>query len=204
MIYEMRTYDIRPRGVPEYQKRFEAKLSGRLEFSKLFGHWYTEVGPLNQIVAIWPYDSLEHRAETRAAAEASGKWPPDTSELILSMRSEIYMPAPFMSPTGERDVGPIYEMRLYTYQPEVVPTVLEVWGDAIAERQRFSPLVGCWYSEGGGLDNFVHLWAYRSFDERLRIRLEAREKGVWPTPQMFAPDRQRSKVLLPASFSPLR
>ena len=204
MIYEIRTYDIRPLDVPEYQKRFEARLDGRQEFSKLFGHWYTEVGPLNQVVAIWPYDSLEQRAEIRAAAEASGKWPPDTGELIASMKSEIFTPAPFMPPPGDRDVGPIFDMRLYTFQPEMIPSVLEQWGGALPERERLSPLVGCWYSESGGLGNFVHMWAYRSFDERMRIRAEARAAGVWPTPGMPPPDRQENKILLPASFSPVQ
>ena len=204
MIYEIRTYDIRPQKVPEYQKRFEAKLAGRQKFSKLFGHWYTEIGPLNQIVAIWPYESLARRAEIRSEAEASGKWPPDTAEQIVGMTSRIFEPAAFMPPPGERDVGPIFEMRTYTYQSEAVPTVLSQWAAAIEKRTRVSPLVGCWYSDGGGEGNYVHMWAYRSLDERMRIRAEARAAGIWPAPGFLPPDRQENKILLPASFSPIR
>ena len=204
MIYEIRTYDIRPQKVPEYQDRFEAKLAGRLEFSPLFGHWYTEIGPLNQIVAIWPYESLASRAEIRAAAEASGKWPPDTAEQIVGMTSRIFEPAPFMPPPGERDVGPIFDMRVYTYQAEAIPEVLSRWGEAAGKRARMSPLVGCWYSDGGGEGNLVHVWAYRSLDERMRIRAEARAAGVWPPAGSPPPDRQENKILLPAPFSPIR
>ena len=204
MVYEIRTYDIRPQKVPEYQKRFEAKLAGRQKFSKLFGHWYTEIGPLNQIVAIWPYESLARRAEIRSEAEASGKWPPDTAEQIVGMTSRIFEPAAFMPPPGERDVGPIFEMRTYTYQSEAVPTVLSQWAAAIEKRTRVSPLVGCWYSDGGGEGNYVHMWAYRSLDERMRIRAEARAAGIWPAPGFLPPDRQENKILLPASFSPIR
>ena len=204
MINEIRTYDLKMGLVPEYQKRFGEKLPGRLEFSSLGGHWYTEIGPLNQVVAIWPYDDLEQRSQTRIRAEASGKWPPDTGDLIVRMKSEIYLPAPFMTPLGERKIGPIYEMRLYTYDPEAIPSVLEAWSDQIADRTKLSPLAGCWYSESGGLDNFIQMWAYESFDERLRIRAEARATGVRPPAGSPKPVSQENKVLLPASFSPMQ
>ena len=129
MIHEIRTYNLKLGQLQEYWKRFSEKLPARQGLSKLGGHWYTEVGPLNQMVAIWPYESLEQRAEIRRAAEAEPNpvWPPDTSDLIVSMVSEIYLPAPFMDPLGEKDIGPLYEMRLYTYPSEGMPQVLEAW-----------------------------------------------------------------------------
>ena len=204
MIYEMRTYDLKPNSVPEYQKRFGEKLPGRLEFSSLGGHWYTEIGPMNQIVAIWPYDSLEQRSQIRWEAEASGKWPPDTADLIVDMRSEIYLPAPFMTPLGARNIGPIYEMRIYTYAPEDIPVLMEDWGRRVPDREKLSPMAGCWYTESGGLNNFIHMWAYSSFEERLRIRQEARDKRVWPPPSSATLLKQVTKILFPASFSPMQ
>ncbi|MBI1927733.1 NIPSNAP family protein [Candidatus Poribacteria bacterium] len=206
MIYEIRTYNLKTGTLSEYWKRFSEKLPGRQELSKLGGHWYTEVGLLNQMVAIWPYDDLDQRARIRREAESgpNPKWPPDTSELIISMVSEIYLPAPFMAPLGERKLGPLYEMRLYTYPPESIPQVLEAWSKGIAERVKLSPLAGCWYSEFGGLNNFIHLWAYPSFDERLRIREEARAKGIWPPRNSVTPVRQETKILFPAPFSPMQ
>ena len=206
MIYEIRTYNLKLGQLNEYWKRFSEKLPARQKLSKLGGHWYTEVGPLNQMVAIWPYESLEQRAEIRRAAEAEPNpvWPPDTSDLIISMVSEIFLPAPFMEPLGEKDIGPLYEMRLYTYPSEGMPQVLEAWGAAIPERVKFSPLVGCWYSEYGGVNNFIHLWAYRSFEERARIRAETREKGVWSPKGSVRPITQEIKLLFPAPFSPMQ
>ena len=94
---------------------------------------------------------------------------------------------------------PLYEMRLYTYPSEGMPQVLEAWGAAIPERVKFSPLAGCWYSEYGGVNNFIHIWAYKSFEERARIRAETREKGVWRPPKgSVRPITQESKLLLPA------
>ena len=206
MICEVRTYNLKTNNLQEYWKRFGEKLPGRQEFSPLGGHWYTEVGPLNQMVAIWPYENLEQRAELRQRAEAgpNPKWPPDSAELIVDMVSQIYQPAPFMRPLGAGSMGPLYEMRLYTYPAEAIPAVLEGWGNCIDEREKFSPLVGCWYAECGGLDNFIHLWAYANFEERLRIREEVRARDIWPPPSPVKPVRQVNKILYPAPFSPLQ
>ena len=85
MIYEIRTYDIKPTMVPEYQKRFYQKLPERVKFSKLAGHWYTEVGPINQIIAIWPYSNNDQRIQIRSEVEQKGIWPPDSGDLVLSL-----------------------------------------------------------------------------------------------------------------------
>jgi hypothetical protein len=206
MINEIRTYNLKTRVVPDYWKQFSAKLTGRKEFSPLGGHWYTDVGPLNQLVAIWPYKDLEERVDIRRRAEAGPdpKWPPDTADLIISMKSEIYIPAPFMTPLGERNIGPIYELRIYSYPQEVIPEVLDGWSGAIAEREKLSPLAGCWYSEFGGVNNFVHMWAYKSFEDRLRVRQEAVDRGIWPPPSPMAPTIQENKILFPAPFSPMQ
>lgn len=205
MIYEIRTYDLKPRSLPEFLKRNEEKLQqGRLNYSQLFGFWYTDIGPLNQVVHIWPYEDLKQRSDIRAKAVAEGIWPPDTGEFILNMQSDIFLPAPFMQPPAERSIGPIFEMRSYKYKPGEIPSVIEQWSKHIAVREQHSPLVGAWYSELGGLNKWVHMWAYKSFEERQRIRAETREKGIWPPPGGGAPIKMENKILLPASFSPLQ
>ena len=204
MIYEIRTYDLKPRSLPEFEKRTAEKIAGRVKHSQLGGYWRTEVGPLNQVVHIWPYEDLNQRAEIRAKVVADGIWPADNTDLTLDMRSDIYHPAPFMTPLGERTIGPLYEMRTYTYPNGSMPRVLEAWGKAIAEREKLSPLAGCWYSEIGSLNKFIHMWAYSSADERQRVRAEAADTGIWPPRGGVAPLRQENNLLVPFAFSPMQ
>lgn len=188
MIYEFRTYNLRTGKVPEYHKAFAEKIAGRMKYSKMAGHWYTEVGTLNQMVAIWPYDNLTQRTEIRRlveTVEGGTVWPPQSGNVIIDMISEIYLPAPFMRPMVEGKIGPMYELRVYSYPQEVIPEVLDAWAEAIPEREKLSPLAGCWYSEFGGTNNWVSLWAYPTFEERLRVRREVLESGIWPAP--FSP-----------------
>lgn len=204
MIYEMRTYDLKPRSVDEVEKRTAEKLPGRLKYSALGGFWHTEIGPLNQIVHIWPYDDLNQRADIRGRSVADGAYPPNTGEFIVNMQTDILTPAPFMTPLSERNIGPIYEMRIYKYAPGDIPKVIEAWGNAIAAREELSPLAGCWYSELGSLNRWIHLWAYKSFEERMKVRAEGRAKGIWPPTSGVAPISQENKILIPASFSPMQ
>jgi hypothetical protein len=204
MIYEFRTYDIKPRTVDQFGENTKAKLDKRLEYSPLGGFWYTEMGPLNQVVHIWPYEDANHRSEIRSKAVSEGDWPPDNNDIILNMESEIMFPAPFMRPLEPKNMGPIYEMRIYTYKPGDMPKVLGAWGAAIEKREEYSPLVGCWYSDVGGLNKFIHMWSYDSFEERTRIRTETRAQGVWPPKGGVAPVKQENKILSPFDFSPLQ
>ena len=147
-----------------------------------------------------PYDDLEQRRQIRAQVAEDGIWPPDNAEFVRKMRSEIFLPAPFMKNRGEAKLGPVYEMRIYTYAPPDIPKVIEIWGNHIEEREKYSPLVGAWYSELGALNTWIHMWAYESYDQRAAIREETRAKGIWPPPGGIAPLTQANKLLPPDEF----
>lgn len=205
MIYEFRTYDLKPRSVPEFERAFGEKLPQRATYSPLGGLWHTEAGPLNQVLHVWPYEDAAHRAEIRAKTVADGAWPPQFREpVMVNMNSQILLPAPFMQPLSAGKVGPLFELRIYKYDTGAIPKVIDAWGKAIEERQKYSPLVGAWYSEHGDLNRWYHMWAYESFEHRMSVRAETREKGVWPPPGGVAPLRQENKFLLPAACSPLQ
>jgi hypothetical protein len=206
MIIEVRTYQLKPNSVAEVEKRFGEGLPAREKLSKLAAFWHTEVGPLNEITHVWPYENLDQRTAIRAEAVKTGVWPPKTSEFIVSMQSEIFIPAPFSPALEPRDVGPLFEIRSYTLAPGAVPGMIERWSTKIEERVKLSPLVGAWYSDLGALNKWVHIWAYRDAAERQRIRAEAIARGIWPPGGGAAGLvlKQENKLVMPASFSPIR
>lgn len=58
MIYEMRTYDLHQHALPEFEKGFGEGYAYRNKFSELAAFWHTEIGALNQIIHVWPYEEL--------------------------------------------------------------------------------------------------------------------------------------------------
>jgi hypothetical protein len=204
MIYEIRSYTLKPGSVPEFEKRFEASLANRLKYSELAAFWHTDIGPLDQVIHVWGYEDLEQRTEIRRAASQEPDWPPNVHELILSMQSEIFSPAPF-SPKlgGGQRLGAIYEMRIYQYQPGSIPAVMERWEEALAGgRLEISPIAACMSSEVGRLNVWVHIWPYSSHKERDRIREASFKLDTWPPKTREFMISMENKFMIPASFSP--
>ena len=112
-----------------------------------------------------------------------------------------------MHPLGSRDYGSgnVYEMRTYTY---AAGDSRRCWrrGPRPFPRAKSSrPLAACWTSELGGLNKFVHIWVYKDLAERDRVRAASRAPGrAWPPQSGVRPIRQENKLLIPASFSPVR
>ena len=60
MLYEVRTYTLRPGTTTEFEERFAKRLPLREKHSKLGAFWHTEFGPLNQVIHVYAYDDLGH------------------------------------------------------------------------------------------------------------------------------------------------
>ena len=203
MIYEVRTYDLKPGTVAQFEENFGKALPVREKYSKLAAFWHTDIGPLNQVIHVWGYESLEEREHVRAEASKADGWPPPSDGVILNMNSEIWTPAPFMRPMGgDQALGNIYEMRIYTYEPGSIPELIRKWTEALPYREEFSPLAAGMYTELGGLNRWMHVWPYKDLADRARVREEASKSPHWPS---GAPGRvrQENKILIPASFSPM-
>jgi hypothetical protein len=209
MIYEVRTYTLRPGTVAEFEERFAKRLELREKHSKLGAFWHTEFGPLNQVIHVYPYEDLNHRTAVREAlaADTARNAQQGGRDLVVAQESEIMTPAPFMHALGSRDYGSgnVYEMRTYTYAAGDLPKVLEAWGNAIEAREKLSKLAACWTTEIGGLNKFIHTWVYKDVAERNSVRAASRGPGQnWPPQSGVRPIRQENKLLIPAEFSPVR
>ena len=204
MIYEFRTYTLHPRTQPEFLEHFGAALPKREQFSKLAAMWTSEIGPLNQVIHVWGYDNVAERTRIRAEAVKAGIWPPATSEFIQDMTSQIFEPLPYSPALTPSNHGPYFEMRTYTLKAGGIPKMAESWGKHLPGRLKLSPLIGVFTSEIGALNQWVHIWAYKSLDERVAVRKAAMAKGVWPPPNSTPMVRQETKILLAAPFSPVK
>ncbi len=204
MIYEMRTYNMKPGGaVAEFEASFAESLPHREKYSKLAAFFHTDFGPLNQVIHIWPYESLSERERIVAEAGKDPNWPPKNLDGIVDMTADILIPAPFTRPLGEQALGRFYEMRTYTFRAGTMQEVLKRWEAAMPYREEYSPCAGCFYSDVGSLNKWVHLWPYNSLDDRLRIRAESTKDPNWPPATREFQIKAENKLLIPASFSPM-
>jgi hypothetical protein len=103
----------------------------------------------------------------------------------------------------------IYEMRTYSIQIGKTQQYLELFEEiGLPIISKYAKLVGYWYTEIGELNQVIHIWEYESMD----IRAE-RRKALYSDPEwlenfiskaMPLLEKQESKILYAANFSPIR
>ena len=204
MIYEIQTWTLIPGTISKVEEIFEKKLSLRLKYSQMAAFWHTDIGALNQVIHVWPYENYRHRNEVYDSIGNSHNIINELAEYIISMESEIYFPAPFSPNLCEgKKLGNIYEMRIYQHKPRSIPTVIKRWTEAMPERLKLSPIAACMWTDIGNLNRWMHIWPYSDLEERSSIRVQASKLKTWPPKSLEYMISMKNKILSPASFSPM-
>lgn len=100
MIVEHRTYTLFPGKTPEYLRLYETEgMAIQIPIlGRMIGYFTTELGPLNQVIHMWGYDSFEDRARRRAQMAADAGWRAYVAKiqpLIQAQESKILNPTSF-------------------------------------------------------------------------------------------------------------
>ncbi|MDP8924997.1 MAG: NIPSNAP family protein, partial [Chloroflexota bacterium] len=166
MIYELRTYTLKPGTQPEYlraNKELGREIRGD-RFGTLVGAWMTETGGLNQYVHLWSYPSPDERERLRAALAKDERWTkeyvPVIRPMMLAQENTLLTLDGDIGLRSVEGAGHVYEMRTY----RAIPGQLGTWASALKEalpaREQYSKIVGLWTVEVGSLNTAVHLWVY--------------------------------------------
>jgi hypothetical protein len=102
MIYEMRTYTLKPTKMADRLALYKSHaLAVQQEhLGKLVGFFTTEFGTANQVVHIWAYDSLDDRAARRAKMTGDARWAEfggrnKELDAVVELKSSILKPTDF-------------------------------------------------------------------------------------------------------------
>ncbi len=103
----------------------------------------------------------------------------------------------------------IFEMRTYTIKIGELNNYIshfEQVGMPIISK--YSTLIGYWHTEIGELNQVIHIWSYCDLNERAEKRAELYKDESWLTDfipkAMFMLEKQESKILSAANFSPIK
>lgn len=102
MFVEQRVYTLVPGGTAEYVKTYEA--SGRAVqerlLGKMLGYYTRDIGELNQLIYLWPFESMDERTRRRAALMADPDFKAFRGQirhLVVKQENSLLIPA---GPTG--------------------------------------------------------------------------------------------------------
>lgn len=199
--YDVTLVTVRPGTHPQALASLSKALAGD---AALLACWYSEIGAINRIMLI------RKIADPAAAIEARIKVLKDRNplgigEFITDMAMDTYVSFDFIEPLRPGIFGPCYEVRSYVLKPDGLAPTIELWRKAVPGRATVSPVLAAMTSATGAVTRFLHIWPYKSYDERARLRDKAVADGVWPPPG--GPNHllsQQADIYLPAAFSPMR
>ena len=199
--YDVTIATVRPGTHPQALAALDKTLAGD---SNLLACWYSEIGALNRILIIRKSADASKAVANRFAA-LSARNPFGIGEFITDLSLDTYVPFDFMPPLQGGAYGPCYEVRSYVLKPDGLTPTIELWRKAVPGRAGVSPLLAAMVAVTGAAIRFMHVWPYKTYDERARLREKAVADGVWPPPG--GPGHllsQQADIYLPAAFSPLR
>ena len=100
MIVDVRTYTLVPRKMAAYLELFENHALPVMQRHglELMGYYVSQIGPLNQVVHLWRYDSLADMEKKRAARDADPAWGAYlslTKGMVMAQEDKVMRPASF-------------------------------------------------------------------------------------------------------------
>jgi len=109
MFYEIRTYRLKNGAIPAYLKVVEEEgiAIQKKHLGDLVGYFFSEIGPINEIVHIWAFTGLDDRDARRGRLIADPAWQgflPKIRDLIEVAENKIMKPATFSPAGGSRPV----------------------------------------------------------------------------------------------------
>ena len=170
----------------------------------LLACWYSDIGAVNQILVIRASGDAGATIEARFAALNAAD-PFGIAQYVVAMAMDTYVPFDFIAPLQPGKFGPVYEVRTYVLKPDGLAPTIAAWRKAVPARLKISPVLAAMTSVTGTVTRFMHIWPYKSFDERARLREKAVADRVWPPPG--GPGHlvsQQVDIYLPAPFSPMQ
>jgi hypothetical protein len=100
MFVDERIYTLHAGQVPVFLKLYEEEaMECQVSIlGKMVGYYFTDIGPLNQIVHMWGYESLDDRFERRKLLQALPIWQAYAQKmrpLVVNVENKLLVPAPF-------------------------------------------------------------------------------------------------------------
>lgn len=214
-VYEMRTYSVHPQHYPTFVALSNKFMHLRTAHSKLVFYGATELGGVNEVVHIWEYDSLEHRASVRAKLAVDADWMQQyisQARPCWASQTNVLLEPCYWAPVilpETRDKAPVYELVQRHMFASASRTWSDAWSDALQDAMSADPavdcLVGAWVSTLGERDVVVELYKYASYAERDALVREQRtsEALAEALEELAVHVRKESaRLLTPLPFSP--
>lgn len=208
MFYELATLTLPFGTAGTAAQNVQAFCTASEAKGELLACWFTDIGPLNQMIVLRGFADLASLQAERDRTQKSAS-PFGCSDIFQKLEQHSYEGFPWMKPvrpSAESGIsGPVYEIRTYGIKPGGVQPTIDLWEQYVPPREQLSPCVIAMVALDGPL-RFTNIWAYPTLDARSKVRADAVAQGIWPPkggPAHLTTDMV-STIALPTAVSPLK
>ena len=145
------------------------------------GAFSCEFGVLNRFAFITAYDSVDALVAERARL-MNTEDPYGIAPYLGGVQSTAFKPLFFLGDIETGSFGPFYEFRTYTLAPNGLPETAEAWSKVVPRRNEISRVLTVMASIEEGPQKMVHIYPYKTIEERQAARAQASKEGIWPPP----------------------
>lgn len=203
MIYDFTVLGLRPNTLGAVLPKLAEAIPASVKAGKLLGCFTCEFGVVNRIGILSTYADEKALSEDRAMILASSN-PYSLNEYLGAYDRCAYRALQFMQGDIEPGAhGPFYEMRTYGVGPGGLPAQNEGWAKAVPARAKLSPLLMVMSSIEPGATRMMHIWPYKSLDDRAKARATASAEKLWPPAGGEHLTSLQSELFMATKFSPL-
>lgn len=208
MFYELATMTLPFGTAGTAAQNVQAYCTAPAAKGELLACWFTDIGPLNQMIVLRGFASLADLQAERDRTQNSAS-PFGCGEIFQALEQHSYQGFPWMKPvrpSAESGIsGPVYEIRTYGIKPGGVQATIDLWEQYVPARDKLSPCVVAMVALDGPL-RFTNIWAYPTLDARSKARADAVAQGIWPPKggPAHLTTNMVSTIALPTAVSPLK
>jgi hypothetical protein len=187
MIVDVRTYTAFPGKLPSYFAEYpvEAFDVQKRHLGAPLGYYHVDVGTVNTIIHLWGYKDIADRQTRRDAMAADPAWKAwlaQSQGRFVSQENKIMKPAPFWPMPGQPSGSyGLVDFRLYTTFHGKVPEYMKIYEakGLATQLKHLGNCVGWYQSDIGGLNQVLHMWAYKDATDRMVRRAAMAADPAW-------------------------
>jgi hypothetical protein len=204
MLYDLTILSLLPNTLGAVMPLLPQTYANFSKSGTVLGCFGCEFGVLNRFVFLTRYDDAgKLAAERKRLIETEN--PYGIGSYIGGINSTAFKPLSFANPVAPGQYGPFYEFRTYTVAPGGLPETEAAWARVIPRRNEMSMLLTIMGSVEGAPQKMVHIWPYKTIEDRVKARAQASAEKIWPPPGGSAQlTSLQSELFVATAFSDLK
>lgn len=184
MINELRMYTTRPgkmKDVVNASATVAQKIRGGDTYGKLIGHWWSEIGKMNQYVHMWEYKDPEEMRRLRSELAAKEDWKNKFVPLVAPniLTQEIRLLRPLTEIKKPVNSSNIYELKIIKLNIGQSAKWAKKFLEIVGLIENSSINIGIWNTELQDPNEIISLWSHPNLENMSKYWYDLESNKDW-------------------------